>query len=271
MYKTIRPLFLATALLAGATLQTACSDDDPQLLQPNLPANGGSDVTKITYNGTVTDGYNWTFTYSGKRLCQAKAVRLTSDGTPTGFGYTSTLSYGPGTVAVTNSSGEKITITLNAKNFIEKMQVNLNVYTFDYDSDGRLVRWRKQYVEDAMGQISDYVVTGEISYSNGDLKKIVYTEPDNKPTTLTFTNTDKDNRNGILLPTISKEMGCAGFEHLYYAGLLGRPTRHLVASVSYDYTNGKDEDKTDTFVYGGIQNTTTCTYNNSTVTVLYEY
>ena len=39
-------------------------------------------------------------------------------------------------------------------------------------------------------------------------------------------------------------MGCFGFEHLYYAGLLGKATKHLVQTIQVDYP---DEAKKDDF------------------------
>ena len=34
---------------------------------------------------------------------------------------------------------------------------------------------------------------------------------------------------------MSKQLGLLGYEHLYYAGLLGRPTANLVKSIAFEF------------------------------------
>lgn len=273
--KLLRYIMIGGALCIGVWGMTACSsDDDPQPFTPALPADGGSAVTKITYRGNAEEGYDWVFEYSNKRLVKGYATKNGATATANPYTYTSSLNYRPSTVEVYNNNGDNMTLTLNAKNYIQQMQVNLNTYTFDYDGDGRLVSWRKRIVENSFGQEQSYSERADITYSNGDVTRIVFTGPDNKPVTLTITSTDTDNRNGILTPTITKEMGCLGFEHLYYAGLLGRPTRHLVHSVTHSYSDGT-AGYTTTFSYGiKSGNVETCTYGVETgnsATVNYEY
>jgi hypothetical protein len=55
---------------------------------------------------------------------------------------------------------------------------------------------------------------------------------------------------------MSKQLGCLGFEHLYYAGLLGRPTTHLVKSISVSFPDGSQNNYKTEFSYN-IKNSKT--------------
>lgn len=256
-----------TALLvvAGGMLATACSDSEEPILQPNLPAVNGRNVRSITHLGGVTQTYDWQLGYTGSRLTRGDGVvRDPSPAIDKSFSYTSSLTYQPHGVTVSNSSSEKTQLSINAQGYIEQMTVNRNIYRFEYNSAGMLTAWQKIVFEDSFGQAQQYRSSAEITYSGTDIQRIVYTDTDNSPVTLTFTPASEQNLNGLLPPTISREMGCLGFEHLYYAGLLGRPTAHLVRSVSYAYTDASKNYVTD-FEYstqGG--NTVLCNYHTPT-------
>lgn len=254
------------ALLIGlpTLLGVGCSDSEEPLLQPTLPATGGDNVRSITYQGGVMQCYDWTFTYTGTRLTRADGtVRDPSAAIDRTFSYTSQLSYQAHGVTVTNSSTEQTQLQLNAQGYIEQMTVNRNIYRFEYNSAGQLTAWTKIVFEDSFGQAQQYRSSATLSYYNGNYDKIVYTDTDNSPVTLTFTPSSETNRNGLLPPTAGKELGCLGFEHLYYAGLLGRPTQNLVASISYAYADGS-KDYTTSFEYasqGG--NVVLCNYHTA--------
>lgn len=79
-----------------------------------------------------------------------------------------------------------------------------------------------------MGQILSYKSSATIEYMNGNFSKITYMGPDGAKITVSFTASDLQNRNGVLPELVGKELGCLGFEHLYYAGLLGRSSSNLV-------------------------------------------
>jgi len=275
---TIKPILKNVcpwALALVAAVFVGCSGDDaPAPFQPSLPAQGGSNVTAITYQGNASDCYNWAFTYTGLRLTKATATLVPASGAE-GYSYTSTLTYAYNSLGIQNTSETVSDIQLNTKNCIEKMKVNLNTYTFSYDSDGRLIAWRKQIVENSFGQNAEYTVSASLTYNTaGDLIRIIYTGADDKPITLTLTPTTNDNRNGLLPATISKEMGCLGFEHLYYAGLLGKASTHLTQSISYSYDD-ETKNYSTSFEYatqGG--NATLCNYhtpNGGVASVNYAY
>lgn len=226
------------AALSAVCILTSCSDDDPPAFKPLLPANGGAPVKTISYLGNVPSSCDWTFTYAYDRLLSAVGnVHNSTADTGKSYTYTSRIAYKHNAVTVNNSTGERINVLLNSRGYIEKMTVNLNVYNFQYSTDGYLTAWEKLVYEDSFGQLQQYRTTGQISYVNGDLDRIIYTEPDNNPVTLTFTASYLPNMNGLLPATASRELGCLGFEHLYYAGLLGRSTRQLVKAIHYEYAD----------------------------------
>lgn len=257
------------ALLATACLTAACSSDDdrpePVPMKPTLPADGGDNVVRIQHLGHMTSTYDWTFTYTDGRLTQADGtVRDPDPAIDQSFSYTSTLGFTATGVGITNSSGEEIEIQLNAQGYITRMTVNRNIYEFTY-SDGRLASWQKTAFENSFGQVQQYRSSATITWQNGDLAQIVMTEPDNSPVTITCVPSDEINRNGLLPPTLSKELGCAGFEHLYYAGLLGRPAQHLLQSVSYTYEQSSADNYSMQFEYSNVGgNTTLCNYHTPT-------
>lgn len=263
------------AAISLLVLMTACSGDDAPALKPILPAWDGDPVKSIQNLGTVESSYDWTFAYNGGRLVQAVGVVRDDDEQIDGsYSYTSRLSYAPNRVTINNSSGEQTRVTLNSQGLIERMTVNRNIYEFQY-SDGRLSGWNKTVFENSFGQVIQYRSSATITYSGGDLASIAYMETGGDPVILTFTPSNELNRNGLLPCSVSKEMGCLGFEHLYYAGLLGQSTIHLVRSIDVKYTDGSKQDYTQTFEYGRRgNNVVLCTYHtpaDEPVSVSYAY
>lgn len=256
-------------------LFVACDDDEKPAFLPQLPTNGGDCVKSYVHLGSVPSTYDWTFHYAGPRLTQADGVvrdpSPVIDGT---YRYTSHIGYGYQSVAVSNSKGEKTEITLNAAGYIQTMTVNRNIYNFYYDPQGYLVGWNKIVFEDSFGQAQQYKTSASISYVNGNYSKIVYVEADNKPVELHFTPSDKPNMNGLLPATASRELGCLGFEHLYYAGLLGRSAQNLVKSINYEFTDTLKNYRTD-FEYSNKNgNTVLCNYHTpdgNVASVSYSY
>ncbi len=244
-------------LLAAVTLSVSCGgDDDPEPMKPTLPAMGGSVVRTIVHNGAQTTSFDWTFTYAGERLTQAVGAK--QDGSYT---YTSSLYYGPNSVSISNSSGEITTATLNTQGYIESLTANEDSYRFYY-ADGRLVRWECTIYQTNFGQANKFFRSANISYDGGNFSRIVYTSADNVPVTLTFVPDDKVNFNGILPVGVSEELGLAGIEHLYYAGLLGRPTANLVRSVTAECPGFPSREFTLNYEYNQRgNNVTICNYH----------
>lgn len=271
---------LTACCMAGAALMglTSCAGDDdpaPEPFKPQLPGAGGSPLRAVRHHGDVMSCYDWELGYEAGRLTTATGTLRDPDAANDGsFSYTSAFTYGANHVAMTASSGEQISMTLNASGYVEKMSVNRNEYYFSY-TDGRLAAWTKTVVESSVGQIVTYKSSATITYDNGNLARIVYTGVDNVPVTLTFTPSVLPNRNGLLPEAVGRELGCIGFEQLYYAGLLGRPTVNLVKSVAATGYTDASKNFTIDFDYSTQSgNTGLCTYHTPTgglVSVTYGY
>ncbi len=253
----------------------SCGDDETTIMKPILPANGGNHVISIRHLGGVTSAYDWDFVYSDDYLVKAVGtVRDASSEFDGGFTYTSWLEYGSDWVEIINSGDEYPEVVLNGYGLIERMLVNRNQYDFSY-VDGRLVGWHKTIFEDSYGHVTKYTSTATIEYEGGDISRIVMTDADKVPVTYTFVYSDKLNLNGLLPVSMSKQLGCLGFEHLYYAGLLGRPTTHLVKSISVSFPDGSQNNYKTEFSYNiKNSNTVLCNYvtpNGETASVSYTY
>lgn len=262
----------ACILLTSVSLLACSSDDDsPSPFKPVLPADGASPVAGISHNGNAPDCYDWIFNYSDGRLTQAEGSLF---GTTPASSYASKLSYGEKSVTASNSGNRPMEIALNSNLLIERMTINKDVYEFYY-RDGRLAGWDKTINDDNFG-VKVYRSSASITYNNGDLASISFTENDNDPVTYKFTPSVELNRNGLLPETVSAQLGCLGFEHLFYAGLLGRPTVHLVKKI--DITGHKDTSKNisvsfDYYTDPASGNTTLCnySYNGLQASVTYSY
>ena len=255
---------------------TSCSDDDGPTFLPNLPANGGDNVRMITHSGRVMTCYDWKFIYGGKRLLNAVGqIRDPQSDVDKSYSYSSNLKYGFNSVRIENSNREPVSVSLNSEGYIGNMKVGRNTYNFIYDNN-RLVAWFKTIFEDSFGQATQYKTSASIKYTNnGDLEKIIVIGPDNQPVTTTFVPTNIENKNGLLPETVSDELGCLGFEHLYYAGLLGLPTKNLVKSITVSYADEAKKGYTIDFEYGTEgNNITLCNYHTDTneiASVRYDY
>ena len=254
---------------------SSCTEDDNISFIPKLPANGGDHVKAISHSGKMMPSYDWKFTYNGPRITSASGVLRDPHGDiDKSFRYTSNLKYGTNTVAVHNSNNEPIKISLNSEGYIGNMKVGRNTYNFIYDNN-HLVAWFKTIFEDSFGQATQYKTSGTIKYNNGNLESIVMTGPDNVPVTTTFVSHTLENKNGLLPETASEQMGCLGFEHLYYAGLLGESTKNMVKSLTVSYADKSKKGYTIDFEYGTEgNNVTLCNFHTNTdeiASVRYDY
>lgn len=225
-------IFKTTLCCCIAAAIASCSSDDPAPgLQPNLPGNNEVHVQRITHSGNIEGCYDWTFAYNGTRL--AAAVGCLYNPTSVDIEYTSNLYYGPTTVSIANTGNLSMEVSLDANYHITYLTVNKDEYRFIYN-EGRLTQWEKS-VKDVNFGAEVSRARGYIEYENGDLKTITYSENNDDPTIYYCTPSTTFNTNGLLPEMISKQLGCFGFEHLYYAGLLGKATRHMVKTIQVDY------------------------------------
>ena len=267
--------------LSALTLMpfTSCSDDnDPITIYPELPADGADNIKSIEHKGAIANTtYDWKMSYYDNRLTNAKGtIREPEDDKDKKFSYTSEITYGHDFINVVNSHQEKVKIVLNRANYIEKMTVNENTYEFHY-ADDHLSRWEKTITENSFGHASIHKSYGVIEYLNGDLKSIkTSTNINDEVVTTTFTSSDLVNHNGLLPEMVSAQLGCIGFEHLYYAGLLGKPTVHLVKAIKVDHSKDSSKNYSIDFHYSlnSDKNVELCSYTTpegKPASVIYNY
>lgn len=265
-------ILLASFLVLFST--TSCSDDNDHGFTPTLPANGGEDVKEITHSSNMQETYNWKFNYQSGRLVYVSS-QLISSISPINF--TASLSYKSNQVKVVRSDGNNIDITLNPNSLlISTLRMSSFVYNYNYDDNRRLIRWNCAYIDPILG-VSIKRSYGNINYDeNNDIRQIQYVEDENNAdnvVTLNFTPSAKINLNGLLPEGVSEELGMKGLEYLYYGGLLGKSTYHLVESIDYQYAKTPDNNHTVTYQYGdngSNGNIVSCTFGNA-CSVQYAY
>ncbi len=259
-----------TLLLCSAVALTSCSDDDNPPIQPKLPAAEGASVTRITHSGNVPQSYDWSFVYANGRLTQGTGQLFDVNQSNK---YTSYLTYNSDNVYVTNSNGLQFKLELNGDNYLTRLTVDGNVYEFSY-SDGRLTRWEKTVYDTSFGQTA-YRSGATISYKNGNYERIEYKENNDAPVSYSFTSSDLPNRNGLLPETVHAALGMLGFEHLYYAGMLGKASLNLVQSITTDRTALGGEQETVSFDYhvtrDGDVDLCNYTYQGAPASVRFDY
>lgn len=268
--------FLHTTLcLIAAAVIASCSSEEPAPLpniKPTLPGNGSEPVKSVVHSGKITGCYDWKFEYSDFRLVMAKGELYNTPNVD--VKYQSELVYSHDTIGIRNSGDMAMRVVLNSDKLIERLMVNKDEYRFVY-SEGRLVSWEKT-IKDLNFGADALHARAMIEYKDGDISKITYSENNDDPTYYTCTPSTYYNANGLLPETLSKQFGCYGFEHLYYAGLLGKPTKHLVQTIQVDYPDeAKMEDYEVSFNYSTNKNghIELCTFliNGEAASVNYTY
>lgn len=268
MMKLRFPLF---ATLVALLYSCSSSDDHAPLLQPNLPADGNNRVTSIVHEGSLPNVYNWTLTYDATRLLAAEG-NLVGD---TQNKYRSAFYYNPTGVTIANAGGPNMEAVFDIDGNIVQLMVNKDIYHFAY-TDGRLTAWDKT-VRDMNfgGDVSS--ASGRLTYQDGNLVSIAYVENEGEPSVYALTPSAIANRNGLLPALLSQQMGCFGFEHLYYGGMLGKPSSHLVANVKVDSSRGEEFDSEISYAYSSAPHTgniTLCNIsydNGKAAAVIYKY
>ena len=260
-------------LCCGLVFTSCTSDDDPiPYVQPELPGHGIKPIKSIVHSGNVNNCYDWQFHYDGTRMVAADGSQY---GTLTPFAYRSYLYYTTQDVSVTNSNNMGMKLALNNELNITLLNVNMDEYTFTYNNKKQLVKWEAVFKDANFGAEASRA-KANITYANGNIAKIEYAKNNDNPTVYTFTSAMAKNVNGLLPETMSVALGCYGFEHLFYAGLLGAPTENLVKTIEVDYPEESGlVDYTLNFTYATNSegNTSLCTfkYNDEAVSVNYEY
>lgn len=256
-------LLHTTVCLVFAAFMASCSSEEPAPLpnlQPELPGSSDAHIARIAHSGSIDGSYDWSFEYADGRLVSATGTLYN----PKNFevNYTSQFAYTPDNVTITNTGGPAMNIALDENRHIVHLTANKDEYHFLY-RDGRLVSWEKTVRDVNFGNDASSA-KATIEYKDDDIATIIYSENNDDPTCYHFTPSSLYNTNGLLPETMSKQMGCFGFEHLYYAGLMGKATKHLVQAVQIDYPEeANKEDSQIQFSYSTNKagNTELCTYN----------
>lgn len=256
-------LLHTTVCLVLATLIVACANEEPvpvPNLRPDLPGSAETHIRSIVHSGSIEGSYDWEFRYDDERLVSAKGTLYNP--TSLEVKYTSQLAYTPDNVTIDNTGGLLMNVTLDGNNCVERLTVNKDEYRFYY-ADGRLIAWEKT-LKDVNFGAEALRARGTIEYKDEDIVTITYSENNDDPTYYHCTPSSLYNTNGLLPETLSKQMGCFGFEHLYYAGLMGKATKHLVRIIQIDYPEeAKRDDYQIEFNYSinKEEQTELCTYN----------
>lgn len=268
-------LFIACAVYP---LLHSCGDDDAhEKFTPVLPVDGGNVVRSISHQGGAILAYDWNLVYADNRLVSARGtVRNGADALDKNYVYDSRLYYGSDAVEIENSGNEQVTTELNSAGHIERMVINQrDTYEFYY-RNGRISEWIRTEYSDHFGYANQYVTRAIVEYDDDDLLMITMVGPDKVPVVCRFVPSALRNLNGLLPVGASQYLGCLGMEHLFYAGLLGKPTSHLVASISVTYPQEyQDQNYQMAFDYHvESNNTVLCTYKTpqgETAAVNYGY
>ena len=238
----------------------SCSDDGPAPIKPQLPSGDSDKLLSIVHSGNTNECFDWHLYYSNDRLTKAEGSKYKSEQE---LSYTSNLTYHHDAVTIKNSGKRNMIVRLNTLGYIEFMTVNSDEYEFFYQN-GRLAGWSKSSNDDNFGA-NKYKTKATISYdSQGNLATIKYEKEENTPITLQITSSKELNNNGLLPETISQEIGLFGFEHLYYAGLFGRPTKNLVSKIKVSGYKDTEKNTTVDFNYyrdEKTNNITLCNYS----------
>ncbi|MEG1580047.1 MAG: DUF4595 domain-containing protein [Bacteroidaceae bacterium] len=252
------------AMLTITVLAACSSDHDAPNIRLTTPNTTGKELIEVTHSGNLPAMFDWKLDYSSNKQL-VSGVGAYRFGTTSEKGYNATLQCTSKTLLVKTKKNEKITILLNSKNLIEQMNVNGNEFSFSY-TNGYLTQWTEIVRKTDLGGTTSYTSSAAIAYdNNGDLRSIAYMKNGDYPKyvrTLSFTSSDRLNVNGLLPEGVSEEMGCLGFEYLFYAGALGKAPNHLIKSVSVVNTEQPELDYTLDFSYVADTNgnVTYCSY-----------
>lgn len=208
------------------------TDDAPTTPDAGLP-EGQSPLGKVFTGKLLKEIDGMRMVYENGYLTQI----IDDDETMT-FKYNYlTGAEGPDVYAVLEESGyrDEFDITLNKQGFAEKIvQTSHDYYgedvytkTFEYDADGHVTALK----DDRNGR--DYTLT----WTDGDLTKVSYVSERGNVSYYDYAYGSGLNSNGIMMYYRMFSVDLDEVELIYYAGLLGKAPRHLLASETSDEGN----------------------------------
>jgi hypothetical protein len=265
--------YYALAFIACFGLASCSSDhEEPEptlasvIFTPNEPSAGR--VASISRAGVFGKDYNWTFTYDSNNLKAASRTEQKGDAWQTAGEQTDySLTYTPSNVIV-STSGKAITINVKSNGLLESLTCGNETCEYIY-SDNKLIRWESKFILDGKTDSQERYATGDIVWENDNIKTIKYipfTEADHKFFTYEITYSENENNdNGIFPELIAEAMGVNGVEFLYYAGMMGKATTHLVKSIKVSHSTDESKNETYNFLYNRANgNVTYCNFTSVT-------
>lgn len=226
---------LTSAVLASIV---ACSNDNEQQQQVTLPTIfEGKRITEYAYSLGANYTEKEVFSYQAGKLVSYSEIEISPDGT---YEDKYTVGYNDRQIKVSwkdDSDSEVCTYSLDENGFatsallttIEDEDTWNTYYTFEYDTNGYLIKITEKYD-------GEKPTTTKIEWNEGDASS--FTRDGNKHT---YIYTSVNNKGGIL-PLDNGWLDVdAELQIAYYAGILGKPTKHLVASRSSSNQLGYQE------------------------------
>lgn len=239
--------FAPVALLATMTFSLAsCSDDDDEPTTPDTPITETTEpsVGNVFPNGLPSNVNGATFTTNAK----GQVTKISSGTESVTFEYgkftpsraTSTRTF---TVLMKYQDtqypedGCDFYMEINKQGFVSYAhqvpvvaQEETDEWWFEYNADGQLSRMKRTEGGD------DYT----ISYTNGDITKVVQVDEDKDRDeyTIQYTNNEHKtavaNKGAVMLFDYSFCIDMDEMEIAYFAGLLGKATKNLPMSNTYN-------------------------------------
>lgn len=278
----LRNLLRKSLLIISVLGITSCSDDDSSptvahlIKTPNV--SGYSKLTGVTRAGVFENKCAWDFNYKEENLSSAVSTlqhssNIETEGKKTNYSF----SYGEDYVGI-KTDGSQISLILNESALAYKAMSGNTTYNYSY-TGGYLTSWNVIYKNDGFAGSSTKGAMAEIERSvTGNITSVKYTpsaDASDDYYTYAFEYEETENNNGLLPECLSKELGCDGFECLYYAGLFGNGTKNLVKSIVVTHSKNLDYNVVYNFnyvidAYGNIINCSYGTIENPIV-VTYKY
>ena len=241
----------AFSLVAVASLSfSACSDDD------DLKKSGTDSKSSVFTAGIPTSYNGAAITVNEKG--QVASIRSRYDITTFEYGASSSADYSS-IMRIRDVDepeyGSNFYLKLNRSGFITyAYQVEFNdgreefegEWWFEYNSDGRMTKMKHND--------GGYVETFTMTYAGGDIVKVNYVDEDNETAQydISYTNDEHStavgNKGCVMIFDYALNIDMDEMEIAYYAGLLGKATKHLPMKLTETY-DSDEETVTDTSVF----------------------
>lgn len=238
--KKINLFAILAMVFAVSTFFVSCDKDDD-----DVNSNKGKVVKEVAYNDGEDANYKYSYNYSGDKVNEIsyydedKFVTTADISKIYGKSKESTLSIGFFNIMIKTNEQEYMSST-KWSDGDEDIEAG-----YKYDSNGFLTKITYQGIDE---DEDPYYAAMILTYTNGNLASVKLTyDKDEKEffRTITFKTSSYENKNGILCPWLEMDID-DGFI-FYYAGLLGKPTKNLIASAQIQYADG--ETKTIEYTY----------------------